>query len=183
MARLVLSNPGITAREMAQTMGYAEQKSVYYWLRKAGFVGIKDFRKAVLSGTFPIRIREAHRPLAKDAPSSLGIPVHTGGTEPVRANLEDYMAGALSPGSFAFPLSSGRYGPLAREGDLLIVDPEAPVKQGDLVVGSHGGQTCLARRYWLPDKAVLYVDATDHACVLSPDYITGKVIFILRKHI
>lgn len=183
MARLVLSDPGITAREIAQTMGYAEQKSVYYWLRKAGFTGIKAFRKAVLSGTFPVRTRETSRPLAKDAPGSLEMHVHTDREKQVRGNLEDYMAGSLGPGSFALPLSSGRYGPLAREGDLLIVDPEAPVKQGDLVVGSHGGQTCLARRYWLPDKAVLYVDATDHACVLSPDYITGKVIFILRKHI
>jgi len=37
MAQLVLANPTITAKELAQKMGYAEQKSVYYWLEKAGY--------------------------------------------------------------------------------------------------------------------------------------------------
>lgn len=52
MARFIQSNPNITVRELASLLGYAEERSVYYWLNKARFAGIRDFRQAVLTGRF-----------------------------------------------------------------------------------------------------------------------------------
>lgn len=54
MARFLLMNPSITAKELARKMGYAEEKSIYYWLNKAGFSGMKEFRRKVLSRQFPV---------------------------------------------------------------------------------------------------------------------------------
>ena len=38
MAKLILQNPSITVRELANTLGYSEEKSIYYWLEKANFL-------------------------------------------------------------------------------------------------------------------------------------------------
>lgn len=182
MARLVLQDPSITAKEIAHKLGYVEQKSVYYWLQKAGFTSIREFRKAVLSGTFPITRLKGSGQLAKDAPTGPRIPIQGGDGRP-DANLEEYMAGALGSSSFALSLPKGQYGSLAREGDLLIIDPGASVNQGDLVVANRGGDTYLARRYWHSGKGYLYVEASDHTSVLTPDFVTGRVIFILRSFV
>lgn len=48
MAALVRENPNITVREIAGKMKFADNKSVYYWLAKAEFQGIGQFKQAVL---------------------------------------------------------------------------------------------------------------------------------------
>ena len=48
MAYLVRENPNITVREIADRLKFADNKSVYYWLGKANFQGIGDFKQAIL---------------------------------------------------------------------------------------------------------------------------------------
>ena len=52
IANLILEDPLITASHIAHKMGYAEEKTVYYWLRKSHFGGLNAFKKAVLHGHF-----------------------------------------------------------------------------------------------------------------------------------
>lgn len=49
MANLIRENPGITVREIANALQFADNKSVYYWLEKNNFHGINDFKRVVLS--------------------------------------------------------------------------------------------------------------------------------------
>src|SRR5690606_36790877 len=50
MSQLVRERPDITVRELADALEYSQERSVYYWLNKAGFRGIRQFRDAVLRG-------------------------------------------------------------------------------------------------------------------------------------
>ncbi|PSR20711.1 MAG: hypothetical protein C7B45_13815 [Sulfobacillus acidophilus] len=52
IANLILEDPLITANRLAHRLGYAEEKTVYYWLHKANFSGLTAFKKAVLHGQF-----------------------------------------------------------------------------------------------------------------------------------
>lgn len=49
MRAVVRAHPTITVHELAREMGYSEDRSVYYWLRKAGFRGLRDFKESVLT--------------------------------------------------------------------------------------------------------------------------------------
>lgn len=52
IANLILEDPLITASRIARKLGYAEEKTVYYWLHKSHFGGLNAFKKAVLHGQF-----------------------------------------------------------------------------------------------------------------------------------
>lgn len=52
IANLILEDPLITANRLAQKLGYAEEKTIYYWLHKAHYKGLTAFKKAVLHGQF-----------------------------------------------------------------------------------------------------------------------------------
>lgn len=52
IANLILEDPLITADRIAHQLGYAEEKTVYYWLHKSHFGGLNAFKKAVLHGQF-----------------------------------------------------------------------------------------------------------------------------------
>lgn len=52
IANLILEDPLITATRIAHRLGYAEEKTVYYWLRKSHYAGLNAFKKAVLRGQF-----------------------------------------------------------------------------------------------------------------------------------
>lgn len=49
MAQLVRENPAITVKQIAKELGYSEERSVYYWLEKGKYKGIKDFKRAILA--------------------------------------------------------------------------------------------------------------------------------------
>ncbi len=71
IANLILEDPLITASRIAHKMGYAEEKTVYYWLRKSHFGGLNAFKKAVLHGHFL-----PQDPSAEEAPGLYGrLPV------------------------------------------------------------------------------------------------------------
>ncbi|MCY0877973.1 MAG: hypothetical protein OWU84_03380 [Firmicutes bacterium] len=52
IANLILEDPFITAATIARKLGYAEEKTVYYWLHKSHFSGLNAFKKAVLQGQY-----------------------------------------------------------------------------------------------------------------------------------
>lgn len=52
IANLILEDPLITAGRIAHKLGYAEEKTVYYWLQKSHFAGLNAFKKAVLRGRY-----------------------------------------------------------------------------------------------------------------------------------
>lgn len=170
MAKLVLKNPNITARELADALGYAEQKSIYYWLDKAGYKGMKDFREEVLRGAFPLPMEKSQPELVRDGLKSL--PVYSkGGIREPRSDLGDFLRGYLGPESFGVML----------EGDVVIIDPSAVQTQGDLVLIRSEGTLKLTRRYSLPGRLEAYVLESDEKRLVTPEYIAGKVVFILKR--
>lgn len=52
IVNLILQDPFLTATEIARRLGYAEEKTVYYWIDKAHYSGLVAFKRAVLSGQF-----------------------------------------------------------------------------------------------------------------------------------
>lgn len=180
MAKLVLRNPNVTAKELAKSLGYAEQKSVYYWLEKGGYKGIKDFREDVLRGGFPFPQPKPGVELLRDGLKSL--PVYSpGGLRESRTNLSEFLRTNLGSESYGVILTSEIAGIVSGAGDLALIDPNAPHTQGDLVALKVEGTLKLARRYSLPGRANVYVDASNDRELISPDYVAGKVVFILRR--
>ncbi len=89
IADVILSDPSVSVREIAQRLGYAEEKTIYYWMNKRGFHGIRPFKRAVLTGQYRAvsRAREAvgrpgRLPVA-DRLTKAGEPVYTGETLPI----------------------------------------------------------------------------------------------------
>lgn len=182
MARLILADPNVTAKQIADRLGYAEEKSVYYWLQKSGFSGIKDFRTSVLRRALPgpaPRRRETQ--VARDS-GETGIALFTDSDgKTSRSSLQNHLDENLGHESFGVLLTRTEYQPLAGAGDVLVVDPGAPSFQGDLMWASVRGRMLLVRQYGLPDDSPFYVDAQKPGFILSPDFISGKVVFILRR--
>lgn len=52
IANIILEDPLITAAHLAHRLGYAEEKTVYYWLHKSHYKGLNAFKKAVLHGQY-----------------------------------------------------------------------------------------------------------------------------------
>lgn len=184
IARLILADPNVTAKTIAGKLGYAEEKSVYYWLQKGGFTGMKDFRASVLRRTLPGAVgRKAEAPLARDS-SDGGLTLFTD-ADPKTAvsSMRAHVEGQLGHESFGVLLTRTEFPPLAGAGDVVVIDPGAPSFQGDLMWASVKGRMHLVRQYGLPDGAPLYVDAREPGFLLSPDYVSGKVVFILRKYV
>lgn len=181
MSRLVLADPNVTAREIARQLGYAEEKSVYYWLQKAGFSGIRDFKKSVLRRVLTSPPR-AEPGVARDA-GEPAISLYTDtDAKTARTTLMDHIDSHLGRDSFGILLTHADFRPLASAGDVLIVDPDAPSFQGDLMWASVRGQMLLVRQYGMPDTSLLYVDAGQPGSIILPDFVSGKVVFIVRKH-
>src|SRR5690606_40893736 len=64
MSEIILQRPSVTGKELARELGFAQERSVYYWLHKAAYAGLRDFRAAVLTGAYPVATAPASsRPL------------------------------------------------------------------------------------------------------------------------
>ncbi|HHY69861.1 MAG TPA: hypothetical protein PLB36_00350 [Bacillota bacterium] len=181
MAYCILANPNITARELAEKLGYSEPKSIYYWLEKAGFRGLKDFKKTVLSRSFPIPNERAET--TRDRERRPTLPLYFDNDSLRQLDLKEYIMAHLGPRSFAVLISEDRYGEVAKSGDLLIIDPDGTCGQGDLLLANQDGRPAIARVYYLPDKSPIYIDVHDITHLLSPDFINGKIIFILNHSV
>lgn len=180
MAHLVLANPNITVGTCRKT-GYAEPKSIYYWLDKAGFRGMKDFRRAVLSRSFPIPTEPS--PEVKDSHRLPPIPLYTANDSLERLDVDQYLKSRLGARAFAVLISKNEFGGMATPGDLLVIDPDGSFSQGDLALANLDGKPCIVRVYYLPNKSPIYVDISDIHRVLLPDFINGKVAFVVRHSI
>ncbi|HHY34502.1 MAG TPA: hypothetical protein GX510_02510 [Firmicutes bacterium] len=192
IAALVMENPNITVREIAQKLGYAEEKSVYYWLEKAKFAGIKDFKKAVLTGAVsPGFLAGDGKPKAplkdgtslKDALSLVDLPVR--GHFPVRTPgekpLSQYLPIGFAPGSYLVPADEDLAAGTVRKGDLLLVDPSSPIQSGDLVMAvSEAGEPQVLRRYTTPQGDEVFVDLAEPGRTTSPATVAGKIILLIR---
>ncbi len=111
----------MTVHQLAVAMGYSEDRSVYYWLRKAGHKGLRDFKAEVLSSS-------------------------TYGDESRPANdIAQERRGGYSPSVYV--LRSSEYVPWLLPGDRLILDQELPLVTGRLVMVHFESEPGALRRY------------------------------------
>ena len=180
MSRLVLADPNVTARQIAKSLGYAEEKSVYYWLQKSGFSGMRDFKRSVLKRTLPTSRRAEG--FTREG-SDTFLPLFSGPQQKaLGTDLQLHLLGVVGHESYGVVLVEDNCEPLAFPGDILLVDPGAPAFQGDLQWASVRGRMRLVRQYGPAGDSLFFVDATEPGSVVSPDYVSGKVVFILRKY-
>ncbi len=192
MVQLVRDHPSIGAEAMARALGYAQSKTVLYWMRKAGFRGIRSFRDAVLRGDFPppgiqaaLRVEEGEPAPwpARGVPASerlgpSGMPVFE--SSPYVPRLPP----ALAERGFAFRWRLGGYEPLVVPGDVLVVDPGVRPHEGDLCLVAVPGQGPALRRIYgsLADGATLWA----HPVLGHPDReaaarLVGRVLQLWRS--
>ncbi|MDI6893531.1 MAG: hypothetical protein AB1503_04065 [Bacillota bacterium] len=189
VAEMVRQNPAITVAEIAQKLGYAESKSIYYWLHKARFRGFKEFKKAVLTGVFPERlrrpsplpnrVRERRVPYSSDLlPLARGLGPDGG---PVWAGVSSLPRRDLSERAFALDWLSGEYFPFFMAGDHLAVDPEAPLQSGDTVLGI-AGELPVLLRYYGPEASPLFAHPVTGQPQDSspPPTLVGRVMAVYR---
>ena len=181
MSRLVLADPNMTARQIAKHLGYAEEKSVYYWLGKSGYSGMRDFKKSVLRRTLPVS-RRTDLSVARDTGETRFPLFSDTDLKSTHGSLETHLEEHLGHESYGVLLTHSDCEPLAGTGDVLIVDPGGPTFQGDLMWASVRGRMRLVRQYGLTDDTPFFVDAHQPASLVSPDFVSGKVVFILRKY-
>ncbi|MGI6663711.1 MAG: hypothetical protein ACOX4B_09770 [Bacillota bacterium] len=182
MVHIVMRNPNATAKDIAAELGYAEEKSVYYWLGKAGFRGLKDFKLAVLRRTPPKTQVETQKPAyARES----GVPAFRlypeEDTRALPTGLWEHIGKQAGPHSYGVLLTKSEFPPLVSRGDVLVVDPQAPFFQGDLVWVSVKGSKRLVRRYGKADDQDVFVDAMRPGMVLVPDSVDGKVVLIVKS--
>jgi hypothetical protein len=178
IAELILQDPSISVREVATRLGYAEEKTVYYWLSKRGFHGIRPFKRAVLTGQYRQVMRSA-----SDAPrrsgwlpvvsrlSPAGTPSYTGATLPVALD----RGRGLYVLQYAGPADMG-----ILAGDYLVVGP-LDLESADLVL-VHTEDMQLELRHLLrpePGSAPLFFDysrgALDSRCMAR-----GTILQVMR---
>lgn len=138
---LIRAQPTITVRELARELGYSEERSVYYWLRKAGHKGLRTFKREVLGGRY-------------------GLPM----TEP--AGDAEHLADGVQEGPLeiaprVLTVSTRVYEPWVRAGDELHVDPKAQPASGDLVLVDLPGEDDALRRCYLQPPSLLLTHPGD----------------------
>ncbi len=143
MAQIIRQDPSITVEQLARHMGFAEQKSVYYWLNKEGFRGIRDFRKAVLTGHYPPRhvAAEEAQPYLPEQRYRLAVGFDEAGRPRFLPGSQPLPVAA--PPAFLFRQPDSTYAPLVRENDLLVVDPDRSPADGSWVMVVQQGRVHL----------------------------------------
>lgn len=74
IVNLILQDPFLTAAEIARRLGYAEEKTIYYWIEKAHYPGLVAFKRAVLAGQY----RPSSASARENAPHYGTIPIISG---------------------------------------------------------------------------------------------------------
>lgn len=164
IADLILLDPSISVRELAKRLGYAEEKTIYYWIAKRGYRGIRAFKRAVLTGHFRGRLvarepgtRPGRLPMAERL-GPHGEPILTGETIPItldrgRGTYVLHYAGPSEANIIA--------------GDYLVIGP-VDLDQADWALTIAGGQPAV-RRVIRTGGARYLLDMTrgniDHECL------------------
>lgn len=188
MAEIILARPSVTARQLAQELGFAQERSVYYWLRKAGYGGLQSFRAAVLTGLYPVAAPGAARGRLRTGRVA-EVPL-VAGQGPADGAPRGYVVTTqpVSHGAFALTIDSPDYRPVVEPDDVLLIDPDQEPEDGDLVVIQAGsGQPLLCRTY--PRSRPRFVHpVTGRPLALSPGYgpvaeakVLGRVIGLQRR--
>lgn len=134
MSQLVREHPGVTVRELARALGYSQERSVYYWLNKADFQGIRQFRDAVLRGEVD------GRPGAPEATAGYAVPLYRlsqipfGSDERPPTSRHVVVDSPPSPELFAVEAEGSEYAPFIEPQDRLVIDPSGEPRDGDLVL-------------------------------------------------
>ena len=178
-ARLIEENPFITVRELAQKLGYSEEKSIYYWLNKEGYSGIKDFKIYVLARARGSVVRDIDVPYGTNR-----LPlVSRFSPDGVPERGPELRAHTPRPSSkaFAYMLGSGEYSPLLLPSDILIVDPEADLDPGCLVL-LWTRNDAIIRRYHRVENTDLWVHPLGTGAVSDGDIRANRarVLGLLR---
>jgi hypothetical protein len=158
MADLIRARPDITSRQLADLMGYAEVKSIYYWLEKNGFT-LRTFRNAVLLGEWPpgqnrLSLRER---VPYGDPDS--IPILAGFDDAGDPLLEGETLNLKSAGvRFALRWQHEHQSPLFERGDLLLLSDRQP-GDGEAVLVQRQDEPLTVFRLYRVGKEILLVDA------------------------
>lgn len=155
MAEIILQRPAVTARQLAHALDFAQERSVYYWLRKAGFRGLTDFRTAVLTGEYPVATEASTGPVALRATHVAEVPLLAAERPPTGSTPLDYVitTRSVSRDAFAVTIESDEYRPLVERNDILLIDPDERLADGDLALVQPGPQhPILCRIYASPKR-------------------------------
>jgi len=140
MAALIRENPSITVREIAARLGYSEERSVYYWLEKARYYGIRSFRRAVLTGQY--RPHQFGEYVSEDGAEAVTIRIARGLTAqntPQFTGEKLILGPGVAEGSFAVRLQSDVPDMGFFRGDVLVADPSSAPLPGELVLKGRAG--------------------------------------------
>lgn len=142
IARIIRQRPSVSARDVAEALGYAEPKSVYYWLGKIGFT-FKTFKEAVLSGIFA----EPSAGLRENVASyDAALPVAEGFSRDGRPVFENRFAPFAWPGAvYALPWRGQAYAPEVTDGDWVVVGIDGNARPQTVVLLDDLGAPALAR--------------------------------------
>ncbi len=191
IAQAIRINPEITVGELKDLLGYAQEKSIYYWLKKSPYKGIRKFRQAVLTGQYNPGYPFPAEHLSQSAETPpRGVPLATGFSPQGQVETEGQLVPVFadySAKSFAYRLKSNDYFPTFSRGDLLIVDPQAKPSQGSFVFVLTEEEPQIHRFY--PGTPTLLVHPVIPNCVKTistPDEelsLLGPVVQLVRTFI
>ncbi|HEY8531838.1 MAG TPA: S24 family peptidase [Limnochorda sp.] len=183
MSQLVRERPGVTVRELARALGFSQERSVYYWLNKADFQGIRQFREAVLRGEVGTPSGSARTATAYAVPLYRFSQIPFPSQEPPPTSRHVLVDVPPLPELFAVEAEGSEYVPLIEPQDQLIIDPSAEPRDGDLVLVVLRGYGPAIRRIfgqnptWLVHPCRGRPLEAHHA----PPVILGRVTRLLRS--
>ncbi|MCR4399240.1 MAG: hypothetical protein NUV93_09805 [Firmicutes bacterium] len=192
IAQAIRDDPSATAKDIARRLGYSEEKSIYYWLEKGQFKGLREFRHAVLTGRFPSRgyiVGETARSAREgEAAYSLHeVPLVSSLSDAGRPILSGSTVSSLfraSRDTFGFLLGVSEYAPVLEQGDTLVVDPARPASDGDLVLVQWEGAPRIVRHYAADGRLVLVHPSRPSRSTAVPREavrIIGTVVGLVRR--
>lgn len=175
MAYLVRENPNITVREIADRLKFADNKSVYYWLGKANFQGIGDFKQAILKDQAETLeglgvIQNGETKFLIKIPVKQWNPKKTDNTH----NWVYLFYDTPNPrGLFAVTVESNDFAPWYLKGDMIIVNSEAEPSQAGWVLLKKGRSHFIARCD--DQKNLIDINSLELLCRKDFDIIGGII--------
>ncbi len=147
MAGLIRANPNITVRQLAKEMKFADGKSVYYWLGKSNFSGIREFKELILKEDFDnlegVSIQENDKSMFL-----LRIPWRDwcGKSKETGARWFHFFHDNPNPrGLFTMTISTNDYYPWFSQDDQIIVNTTRQIRTGSWVLLKQGRYYFLGR--------------------------------------
>lgn len=136
---LIRAHPTMTGKELARSLGYAEPRSLYHWLQKAGYSGLRPFRNAVLRGEYPpFALPPTHVRLAETSSQPQQI---EGFSESGDLLLADDPINWPGNADFSLRWEGADVQPLVAHGDWLLLQRPEDLADGDWLVLRRGDGT------------------------------------------